>query len=818
MKVSYKWLKELLNFDISVENVADLLTNCGLEVEGVLKYQTVPGMLKGVVTGEVMSKEAHPNADKLSVTKVNIGTGPELTIICGAPNVEKGQKVAVATIGSKLFFNQNELKIKKTKIRGIESEGMICAEDELGIGDSHDGILVLPPDTPVGIPANNIFHLSEDSVFEIGLTPNRTDATSHIGVARDLKAVINRFKLMPQNIKLKIPPVSEFKVDNNNLHIPVNIENSKACSRYTGVTLTGIEVKESPAWLKDRLKSIGIRPLNNIVDITNFVLHETGQPLHAFDADKIEGKHIIVKTLHANTKFTTLDEKERTLTNNDLMICDKHKALCLAGVFGGLSSGVTKNTTSVFLESAYFDSVFVRKTSKHHGLKTDASFRFERGADPNITVYALKRAALLIKQLAGGLISSEIVDVYPKKIENRNISFSLNRLFAIAGKEIEKELVKQILEEIEIEIIEDHPEHLLLSVPPFKVDVTREIDVIEEVLRIYGYNYIEVPNTSKSIVQWKKTADPVKLRNVISDFLCSIGFNEMMSNSLTKLSYYDGNEDFPLDKTIKLLNPLSNELNGLRQTMLYSALEAVGFNHKRKNEQLLLFEFGKTYEKSNSTQKENLEYYIEKNKLSISLAFVKEEALWNVTQQKDFFFLKSVIQDILQKIGVRKENISITEEHPVFFEYALAYSIQGKKLGSVGMVKPQISQNFDVKSPVFYAELDFDVLFLARSFHEMKFATLPKFHPVERDLALMVDENINYQTLHDIAMKTQKKYLTNIRLFDVYQGGQIEKGKKSYALKFYLEPEEKPLADKEIDKIMQRLISAYKNEVNASLR
>lgn len=804
MKISYNWLKNYLNREVEPQKIAQILTDSGLEVESFEKIQTIKGGLEGLVIGEVITKSQHPNADKLSVTIVNVGQEENLQIVCGAPNVASGQKVVVATVGTVLYSGEESFKIKKSKIRGEESEGMICAEDEIGLGTSHEGIMVLDENAKVGMSAKEYFKIEDDYVFEIGLTPNRADATGHIGVARDIVAVLS----LTDEIKLEKPSVSDFKIDNQSFLIEVKVEDSNLCPRYSGITLSGCVVKESPDWLKNKLSSIGLTPINNIVDVTNFVLHEMGQPLHAFDADKIKGNKVVVKTLPAKTKFITLDEKERELTENDLMICNAEEGMCIAGVFGGVKSGVTETTTNIFLESAYFNPVSVRKTAKHHNLSTDASFRYERGADPNITIYALKRAILLMQEVAGGKVSSEIVDIYPKPISNFEVDFSFENCDKMIGESISREIIKKIITALEIEVLEENEKGLKLSIPPFKVDVQREIDVIEEVLRIYGYNNIAIPSTMNAALVFKDEIDKEKVIESISDYLVSNGFYEMLSNSLNKSTYYNDKETL-----VEIANPLSNELDVLRQTLLFNGLETIQYNQNRKSPDLKLFEFGKTYNKSESKFKET-------NCLSLFISGNFQTENWAVaTQQTTFNHLKGYVDKLLERFGLNNLKVQAYETVTSNLEYGLSQNINNKELVNFGKVKSSIQKQFDIQNEVFFVELNIDVLMeLLKMTQSIQYKEVSKFPSVRRDLALLVDKSLNYAQIEEIAFKQNKRLLKEVNLFDVYEGKNLEEGKKSYAVSFAFQDDEKTLTDKQIDEMMSKMVQSFEKELGAKLR
>lgn len=804
MKISYSWLKNYIDIDMDATKVAQILTDCGLEVEGVEKIQTVKGGLEGLVIGEILTKDKHPDADRLNITTVNVGEETPLHIVCGAPNVDVGQKVVVATIGTTLYSGEDSFKIKKSKIRGQLSEGMICAEDEIGLGASHDGIMVLDADAQIGIEAKKYFKIEDDYVFEIGLTPNRADATGHIGVARDLIAVLNQ----KENFKLLQPSVENFKVDNTDLTIKVEVKDSKLCPRYSGVTIQNLKVKESPDWLKNKLLSIGLTPISNVVDATNYVLHETGQPLHAFDAEKIDGQKVIVQTLPNKTKFKTLDEVERELSENDLMICNTNNPMCIAGVFGGAESGVSSKTTSIFLESAYFNSVSIRKSAKKHGLNTDASFRFERGTDPNNTIYALKRAVLLIQEIAGGEVSSEIVDEYTNKIENFKIDFLYQNCDRLIGKAIDRSLIKNIIQSLAIEVENETDKGLTLSVPPFKVDVTREVDVIEEVLRVYGYNNIEIPEVLSSSLSYREKPDKEKVTNLIADLLVANGFNEMLSNSLTKVDYYKGKES----GLVTMKNPLSRDLNVLRQSMIFNGLETIVYNQNRKSSDLRLFEWGNTYSKIGSKFKEQ-------SHLSIFLTGKFNLENWNSSNDEATFYdLKGVVSSIIEKFGLDKMYLELNELASEEVSYGLQYAINKNRLVTLGKVSNDLQNQFSIDKSVFYANFDFDNLIKLISQAKVQYKEVSKFPSVRRDLALLIDKEVSYNQLKQLALKQDKKLLKATNLFDVYEGKNLLEGKKSYGISFTFLNENKTLTDKEVDKVMEKVIVAYKSEFNAELR
>lgn len=808
MKISYNWLKQFIKIDWNAEKTGELLTDLGLEVEGIETYQSIKGGLEGIVVGEVLTCIPHPNADRLKLTTVSIGEGAAVQIVCGAPNVAAGQKVPVATIGTTLYGADGEpWIIKKGKIRGEDSHGMICAEDELGLGESHDGIMVLDADLKVGTLAAKIFKVENDKVFEIGLTPNRADAMSHFGVARDIRA-----GLLQQDIYVELitPPVSSFHVDARSLKIDVEIKDKEKAPRYCGVTISGIKVKSSPDWLVHRLKSIGLSPINNIVDATNYVLHELGQPLHAFDAHKIVGNKIEVKTVKAGTKFTTLDGVVRELHEEDLMICDAEKPMCIAGVFGGIDSGVTENTANIFLESAYFDPVSIRKTAKRHNLNTDASFRFERGIDPNLCEYALKRAALLIKEIAGGEISSDIVDAYPNKIKDYEIRMSFDNAKKLIGEEIPKETIKSILTSLDIKINNVTETGLGLTVPAYRNDVQREADIIEEILRVYGYNNIATTEKLNASISNSSRFEDYKLQNIIGNQLASQGFFEIMANSLTSPKYIELSEELNEAHSVKIINPLSTDLEVMRQSLLFSGLEAVEHNINRRRNDLKLFEFGKTYHQYAETREEF-------KHLSLFVTGNKTEERWNSsTSPSDFFFLKGTIEAILQRLGLTR-----LKSEPVqsdVFNEGMTFSIGKKKLVDFGLVKKSILKHFGISQNVLFADFNWDNVLDMAQHNKIKFAAIPKYPEVRRDFALLLDNKVNFEDIHTIAKQTEKQLLKSINLFDVYEGKNLPEGKKSYAVSFTLQDEHKTLTDKQIDKIMAKLQSNFETKLGAELR
>ena len=806
MKISYNWLKQFIKIDSNSEETAALLTDLGLEVEIVEKYQSVKGGLEGIVIGHVLTCIQHPDADRLKITTVDLGTGIPVQIVCGASNVAAGQKVPVATIGTVLYDKEGiAFTIKKGKIRGQESHGMICAEDELGLGEGHDGIMVLDDELLPGTPAATVFKIENDEVFEIGLTPNRADAMSHLGTARDLRAGMIQ---NGTNVELRTPSVSNFRVDKRTLKIDIDVKEPKLAPRYCGVTISGIEVKASPAWLQNRLKAIGLNPKNNIVDVTNYVLHELGQPLHAFDASKINGK-IIVQTLPSGTKFLTLDDVERTLHEEDLMICDEKGPLCIAGVFGGKKSGVSDTTTSIFLESAYFNPVSIRKSAKRHQLNTDASFRFERGIDPTITEYALKRAALLIQEVAGGEITSDLIDVYPKKIDDFSVFLNFTKAAKIIGEELSKDTIKKILVSLDIKVNSVSDAGLGLTIPAYRVDVQREIDVIEEILRVYGYNNIKFSKKANATFSNSSRNEDYKIQNIIATQLNSQGFNEMMANSLTTATYAALSEELSASHNVTMLNPLSADLATMRQSLLFSGLEAVSYNINRKNADLKLFEFGKTYHNY-------LAGYKEKKHLSLFLTGSKNQESWMSAQKpSDFFVFKGYVTGILSRLGISKTN-NIPADSDVFSE-GIAITIGNDTLVELGVVRKPILKHFGIKQEVFYADFNW-ALILKLVSTKIKYTEIPKYPEVRRDLALLIDQNVTYESIYTLAKQTEKTLLKDVNLFDVYEGQNLPEGKKSYALSFIIQDNSKTLTDTQIDKIMSKLQNNFETELGASLR
>jgi phenylalanyl-tRNA synthetase beta chain len=806
MKISYNWLKQFIKIDWKSDETAALLTDLGLEVEVVEKYQSVKGGLEGIVVGHVLTCEQHPNADRLKVTTVDLGDGIPVQIVCGASNVAAGQKVPVATIGTTLYDkNGDSFQIKKGKIRDMESFGMICAEDELGLGTGHDGILVLDELLKPGTSVAEVFKIENDEIFEIGLTPNRADAMSHFGTARDLRAGLIQSGV---NVEFITPSVSNFRVDKRTLKIDVDVKDSKLTPRYCGVTISGITVKPSPEWLQNRLKSIGLNPKNNIVDVTNYVLHELGQPIHAFDAAKITGK-VVVKTLPTGTKFTTLDDIERSLHEEDLMICDDKGPMCIAGVFGGKNSGVSENTNSIFLESAYFNPVSIRKTAKRHTLSTDASFRFERGVDPNFTQYALKRAALLIQEVAGGEITSDLIDIYPKKIEDFSVFLNFNKTAKLIGQELPKEIIKQILASLEIKINSSSDAGLGLTIPSYRVDVQREIDVIEEILRVYGYNNISFTKKLNATVSNSARTEDYKVQNVIANQLNSLGFHEMMANSLTSPDYVALSDMLLKEHNVTILNPLSNDLSAMRQSLLFSGLEAVSYNINRRNSDLKLFEFGKSYHHFPTG-------YEEQKHLTVFTTGNRNSESWtNAQKPSDFFLFKGYIEAILSRLGIVKVK-NEPAKSDVFAE-GISFVVGEETLVEFGTIKKSVLKHFDIKQEVLFADFNWSLVLRLIS-NKIKYTEIQKYPEVRRDLALLVDENITFDSIYKIARQTEKALLKNINLFDVYQGQNLPEGKKSYAVSFTIQDSSKTLTDEQIDKVMTKLHKNLSTELGAILR
>ncbi len=824
MKISLNWLKRYVHVDKEADELSVLLTGCGLEVESVESFQTVKGGLEGVITASVVTCEKHPDADRLHVTLVDTGSGQPLQVVCGAPNVRAGQKVLLATVGTTLFKGDERIRISEAKIRGVRSQGMICAEDELGLGDSHEGIMVLPEDTPVGLAAAQYFHVYTDTVFEIGLTPNRSDAFSHTGVARDLAAVLKT--LEPEkyrNLKLEWPDISAFKEGTGSLSISVQVVEPDLCPRYSGLCLTNVRIKESPQWMQHMLRAAGMRPINNIVDITNFVLLETGQPLHAFDADMIRGGSIIVKHLPANTVFTTLDGTDRVLSGEELMICDTEGGLCMAGVYGGLHSGVTETTTSVFLESATFSPVSIRRTSKYHGLKTDSSQRFERGSNPEMTLYALKRAALLMQEYADAVVSSSVVDVLPKPILPYTVTISYQNMKRLTGGEIPEAIIKDILQWLEIEITEESPDGLTLAVPPFKTDVRREADIVEEVLRIYGYNRIPMSNEIRYGMIHSGDNRKEKLKNQLADLLSSSGFSEIMCNSLTRADYLKLSESIRPDSYVHIRNPLSRDLEVMRRTLLFGGLETIQHNLNRRTYNLKLYEFGSVYRFGKAVDNTHpLDAYTEEEQLVFWVCGNDLEENWyRKSREVDFYYNKAVIYQLLAKAGIAGERLFLRNTSDDLFRQGLAYFVNEhdeQSLLDTGEVAPHILKAFDIKANVYFTRIHWQLLMSQASARSVSFAELPRYPWVRRDLALLLDKSVTYDAIEKLAYETESRLLKKVSLFDVYQGEGIAGDKKSYAVSFILQDLEKTLTDQEVDMVMEKLIRRFRATLQAELR
>lgn len=820
MNISYNWLKAYLDFDLTPDEVAAALTSIGLETGGVEEVQTIKGGLEGLVIGEVLTCEMHPNSDHLHITTVNVGGEAPLQIVCGAPNVAAGQKVVVAVNGTKLYDGDECFTIKRSKIRGVESNGMICAEDEIGIGTDHNGIIVLPAEAVVGTPAKEYYNIKSDYVLEVDITPNRVDATSHYGVARDLSAFL---KQHGKAAVLQLPSVDAFKIDDPTPAIAVEVRNEEACLRYSGLTIKGVTIKESPEWLQNRLRVIGLRPINNVVDVTNFILHELGQPLHSFDASKIKGGKVIVNTCQEGTKFVTLDGVERTLTERDLMICNAEEPMCIAGVFGGLDFGVTDTTTDVFLESACFHPTWVRKTARRFGLNTDSSFRFERGLDPNQVIYVLKRAALLIQELAGGQITGDIVDIYPKVYEPYRVEVAYQKINSLIGKEIPVETVKSIVESLEMKIVAETAEGLTLDVPVYRIDVQRDVDVIEDILRIYGYNNVEFSDHVKSNLSYQTPTDRSwKLQNLISEQLCGCGFNEILNNSLTRSAYYTDLTTYPESHCVMLMNPLSADLNSMRQSLLFGGLESIEHDMKRKQSLIRFYEFGNCYDYNVESKKEGeaLAEFGEDYRLAIWLAGNRVENSWAHPNEKSSVFeLKAIVENILVRLGVDMKRIVMGKLNNDIYSAGLTIrSGAGRQLGTLGIVSKKICKQLDVDAEVYYAELSWTALMKETKKAAVTFSEISKFPAVKRDLALLIDKNVQFADIEKIAMESDRKLLKEVSLFDVYEGKNLPAGKKSYAVSFYLQDENKTLNDKQIDAIMKKIQTNLEQKLGAQLR
>ncbi len=822
MNISYKWLKRYIDFDLQPKELAAALTSLGLECDTVEEVESIRGGLRGIVIGKVLTCEDHPNSDHLHITTVDLGNGEPTQIVCGAANVAAGQTVVVATVGTKLYNGDEEFQIKKSKIRGVESFGMICAEDEIGIGTSHDGIMIITDDVAPGTPAAEYFNIESDYMLEVELTPNRVDGASHIGVARDLKAWLRQNK--QSDTEVMMPSVEKFASNINSKGATIEVVDNQACPRYSGITIRGVKVAESPEWLKNLLLTTGQRPINNIVDITNFILLGIGQPLHCFDLAKVKDEKIVVRTCPAGTKFTTLDGVERTLDSADLMICDAEKPMCIAGVFGGMDSGVTETTTDVFVESAYFNPTRVRKTARRHGLNTDASFRYERGTDPNITIYAAKLAALLIQEVAGGEICGELQDIYPERIEPFKVALDLNYCRNLIGKNISDDEIRNILISLEIKVVAEDNNVWNLEVPTYRVDVQRPCDIVEEILRVYGYNNVEFDlEMHANLSQKGNTDESNKLQNLIAEQLTANGFNEIMNNSLSAIGYYEDNSVYPIENAVRLMNPLSNDLCVMRQTLLYGGLESISHNINRKASTLSFYEFGNTYSKNpqkESTAESPLAPYAEELKLALFMTGDKVSASWNSKATPiDVFDLKSVVINVLNRLGVYNQNVVMTQSSNDIFAAKLDIATRsGKHLGELGILRRDLLKKFDINQEVLFAELAWNQIFKLAVKVKTTYTPLPKTQPVRRDLALLIDNSISFAQVEDVIRNSERKLLRSVGLFDVYEGKNLEPGKKSYAVNIILQDDEKTLQDKQIDAVMQKIITNLQKQLNAQLR
>ncbi|MBO4307490.1 MAG: phenylalanine--tRNA ligase subunit beta [Bacteroidales bacterium] len=835
MKVSYNWLKDYVDTSATPQELDDLLTFSGLEIEGVEKVETIKGGLEHVVIAQVLTCEPHPDSDHLHLTTVDIGGERPLNIVCGAPNVAAGQKVVCATIGTKIWTSETEFyEIKKGKLRGAVSEGMLCAEDELQLGNSHDGIMVLPDDAPVGMPAREYFGVKDDYTLEVAITANRSDATSHIGVARDIVAVLNTRN--GENLSIKWPEIDTTLTVNTksgvspSQAVKVTVEEPELCPRYSGLTIKNVNVQESPDWLKDKLRTVGLRPINNIVDITNFILMEVGQPLHAFDADKIEGNHVIVRRLPQDTPFVTLDGVERKLDGRDLMICNEKEGMCIAGVFGGEKSGVTMETRNIFIESAYFNPVSIRKTSKRQGLKTDASFRYERGCDPNITEWAVRRAAYLVKLLAGGEICGDIVDIYPEPIQKAEVEINFRRIADLIGKEIPLPAIRTALQSLDIDIVREDREGMSLRIPTCKVDVYRECDVVEEIMRIYGYNNITFDERLNSCLSYGIKPNPQKIKNIASDYLSYNGFNEIMNNSLTKSAYYEDNEDFPASQSVCILNPLSKELNVMRQTLLYNGLECIVYNMNHKIFNQKIYEFGRSYAKNsdkiestdaNVTYNDVTKRYTETQHLTLFMTGDKHVESWRGKSEKvDFYDAKEHLVNILRRLRLPMGRLQTVPAGEHFLAEGLAYRFKDsqKQLAVVGKISKETLIRMDCKQDVYYADINWDLLIKSLPTKDVTYSEIPKFPEVRRDLALVLENKVTFAEIEEVARSTEKKLLKEVSLFDVYKGKGIADGYKSYAVSFILQDKEKTLTDKQIESVMNKLQNGFETKLNAKIR
>ncbi len=820
MNISFNWLKSYINTSLSAEEVATVLTEVGLEVEGFEKIETVKGGLKGVVVGEVLTCTDHPDSDHLHVTTVDVGADAPLQIVCGAENCRQGLKVACATVGTVLYPDggDEEFKIKKSKIRGVESVGMLCAEDEMGIGTDHAGIMELRSDAVVGMSAHEYFDIKDDYLIEIGLTPNRVDAASHIGVARDLVAYL---KSRGEKVEVEYPSVEAFSVDNHDLPIEVEVVNSEAAPRYAAISVKGCKIAPSPDWMQDRLRAAGINPKNNLIDITNYILHELGQPLHAFDADKVEGQKIVVRTCEEGTPFVTLDGVERKLTSNDLMICSAERPMCLAGVFGGLDSGISDTTTNIIIESAYFNPVWIRKSAKRFGLNTDASFRYERGIDPNLQLYALKRAALLYRELAGGEISCDVIDICPVAAEDFRFELSMDRTRMIIGKEISDMEIKTIIEALDIKIESETDGVLSVAVPPYRVDVQREADLVEDILRIYGYNNVEVPTSVRSTLSYAQRPDKNRLMNLAADYMSANGYTEIMSNSLTKGSYYEALDGFPAERCVKIINPLSADLNVLRQTLLFNTLEAVELNVNRRNGDLKIYEFGNCYyfNEAAASEENALAQYSESYRLAVAVTGASTHTSWRAKgENSSYFTLREMVERVLSRFGIDIYSLREQSVSNGLFSEAQAFKLNGKEFMQIGVVSNKLRAGFGIKQDVYYAEIDFDALAKSTKKQKITVSELSKYPEVKRDLALLIDKGVSFSALRDVALQSEKKLLKSVTLFDVYEGDKLPEGKKSYALGFVLEDKTQTLTDKAIEKSMANIQRQLETKCGAQVR
>ena len=820
MNISYKWLKEYVDFNLTPQEVCDALTSTGLEVGALEEVQSIKGGLKGLYVGKVLTCELHPNSDHLHVTTVDLGHENPSQIVCGAPNVAAGQKVIVADLGCVLYDGDKEFVIKKSKLRGVESCGMICAEDEIGVGNSHDGIIVLPEDAVVGTPAAEYYNLESDWLIEVDITANRSDALSHWGVARDLYAWLKQNGYVTS---LHRPDCEAFRVDNHDLVVDVEIENTEACRRYACVSVTGCEVKESPEWLQNKLRVIGLRPINNIVDITNYIMMAYGQPMHCFDADMVTGHKIVVRTQPEGTKFVTLDGVEHTLGTHDLSICNAEEPMCIAGVFGGKGSGTYESTTNVVLESAYFHPTWIRKSARRHGLSTDSSFRFERGVDPNATIYALKQAAILCKELAGGKVSMEIRDEYPNPIENAKVRLEYSYVNTLIGKDLEPETIKSICQSLEMTITAEDAQGLDIEVPAYRVDVQRPCDVVEDILRIYGYNNIEIPTQLKSCLVIKGEEDKKhKLANLVSEQLVGSGFNEILNNSLTRGAYYENRNEWPADNSVKIMNPLSSDLSVMRQTLLFGGLESIEHNAKRKNANLRFFEFGNVYRFDPDRQNDEnpMAAYNEQNHLALWVTGKRVEGSWaHADEESSFYELASYVENIFSRIGLNPGmTVRKKSQNDIFVSGITIENRGGKKLVEMGILAKKVLKDADIDRPVYYAEMNWTALMKVIRKNEVLYTEISKFPAVSRDLALLVDEKVEFAEIEQIARQTEKKLLKSVELFDVYEGKNLPQGKKSYAVNFILQDETKTLNDKQIEAIMSKLTANLKNKLGAELR